>query len=282
MITIKNEFLTVSLDTVGAELVSAVDNKTQKEYIWQGTPSVWNGHSPILFPIAGRLRDDSYIYKYNTYSMPKHGFARRSEFSVMHKKPNYAVLALSDNEKTRVMYPFSFYLSAEYRLEGRKLRVINKIYNRGTDTMYFSFGAHPAFNLEVGGKVVFSEKESLTTLLTDDYGLVVGQKNLDPNGDTLVINEHIFDNDALFFPAMKSTSAKLVSKDGKDVIRMTYGNVPYLGIWAKPRAPYVCIEPWYGICDHYGVSGKIEEKPAIIPLEPTREFIFSYEIEFFE
>ena len=126
MITLKNEFLTVSLDTFGAELVSVKDNQTQKEYIWQGTPSIWNGHSPILFPIAGRLLNDSYTYKGKTYTLPKHGFARRSEFSVMHRNPDSAVLALSDSEKTRLVYPFSFFLSAEYRLENKKLTVINK------------------------------------------------------------------------------------------------------------------------------------------------------------
>lgn len=280
MITIKNEFLTASLDTVGAELVSVTDNQTKKEYIWQGTPSIWNGHSPILFPIVGRLRNDSYIYKGKVYSLPKHGFARRSEFSVMKKQADHTVLALFDNEKTHMVYPFSFCLSAEYRLVGRKLCVINTICNRGTNTMYFSFGAHPAFNLEVGGKVVFSEKEFLSTVLTDSYGLCVGKKTLNPNGNTIVIDEHIFDNDALFLPKMKSTSAKLVNKNGEDVIRMTYGKVPYLGLWAKPNAPYVCIEPWFGICDHYDVSGKIEEKNDIISLEAGKEFVFSYEIEF--
>ena len=280
MITIKNEFLTVSLDTVGAELVSAVNNETKKEYIWQGTPSIWNGHAPLLFPIAGRLRDDSYIYDGKTYSLPKHGFARRSEFSVVRKKADAVNFALSDSEKTRMVYPFPFYLSAEYRLEGKKLCVTNKVYNRGTKPMYFSFGAHPAFNLEIGGKVVFSEKERLQTVLTDAYGLDVGLKELNPLSDTVVIDEHIFDADALFLPDMKSTSATLVTKDGEKVLRMTYGKVPYLGLWAKPGAPYVCIEPWFGMCDHYNVSGKIEEKPAIIKLDTNGEFVFSYEIEF--
>ena len=280
MITIKNEFLTVSLDTVGAELISAVNNETQKEYIWQGTPSIWNGHAPLLFPIAGRLRDDSYIYDGKTYSLPKHGFARRSEFTVVRKKTDSVEFALSENEKTLMVYPFSFYLSAEYRLEGKKLCVTNKVYNRGAKPMYFSLGAHPAFNLEIGGKVVFSEKEPLKTVLTDAYGLDVGIKTLNPMSDTVVIDEHIFDADALFLPDMKSTSATLVTKDGEEVLHMTYGKVPYLGLWAKPGAPYVCIEPWFGMCDHYNVSGKIEEKPAILTLDPQKEFVFSYEIEF--
>ena len=280
MITIKNEFLTVSLDTVGAELISAVNNETQKEYIWQGTPSIWNGHAPLLFPIAGRLRDDAYIYDGKTYSLPKHGFARRSEFTVVRKKTDSVAFALSENEKTLMVYPFSFYLSAEYRLEGKKLCVTNKVYNRGAKPMYFSLGAHPAFNLEIGGKVVFSEKEPLKTVLTDAYGLDVGIKTLNPMSDTVVIDEHIFDADALFLPDMKSTSATLVTKDGEEVLRMTYGKVPYLGLWAKPGAPYVCIEPWFGMCDHYNVSGKIEEKPAILALDSKKEFVFSYEIEF--
>ncbi len=279
MITIKNEFLSVSVNSMGAELASLKDNGTQKEYIWQGNPSVWSGQAPLLFPITGRLLNDTYTYNGNTHSLPKHGFARKSEFSLMRSKPNLAVFGLFDNEKTREAYPFRFYLGAEYRLEGRKLIVTNTIQNKDVSTMYFSFGAHPAFNIDIGDRVVFSEKEKLTTLLTNEYGYVVGEKTLDESSDTVVIDAHIFDDDALFFPAMKSTSAKIVSADGTEVLKMTYGKIPYLGLWAKPGAPYVCIEPWFGICDNENVSGKLEEKPAIIGLEPQREFVFTYEIE---
>ena len=144
--------------------------------------------------------------------------------------------------------------------------------------MYFSFGAHPAFKITIGDRVVFSEKEKLTTMLTNEYGYVTGEKILSENSDTVVIDAHIFDNDALFLPTMKSTSAKIVTADGEEVLQMTYGNVPYLGLWAKPGAPYVCIEPWFGICDNENVSGKLEEKPAIMSLQPQEEFVFSYEI----
>jgi len=280
MITIKNEFLTVSVNTMGAELSSIKDNLTGREYLWQGNPAVWNGQAPLLFPITGRLLNDSYTYKGKKYSLPKHGFARKSEFTLMRRKPHLAVFGLFDSEKTLEVYPFRFFLSAEYCLDGRTLRVTHTIQNKGNGTMYFSFGAHPAFNLTIGDRVVFSEKEKLTTLLTDSYGYTVGEKTLSENGDTVVIDEHVFDGDALFFRAMRSTSAKIVSAQGEDVLRMTYGRVPYLGLWAKPGAPYVCIEPWFGICDSENVSGKIEEKPAIVSLEPQREFTFTYEIDF--
>lgn len=278
MITIKNEFLTVCVNSMGAELASLKDNNTQKEYIWQGNPAFWSGQAPLLFPITGRLLNDTYIYDGKKYSLPKHGFARKSEFTIMHTQTDLAAFGLSDNEKTREAYPFRFFLGVEFRLDGKTLRVTHTVQNKDDRTMYFSFGAHPAFNIKLGDKVVFSDKEKLTTLLTNEYGYVVGEKMLSEHGDTVVIDEHIFDADALFLPSMKSTSAKIVTSDGKEVLQMTYGKVPYLGLWAKPGAPYVCIEPWHGICDNENVSGKIEEKPAILSLEPQEEFVFSYEI----
>lgn len=278
MITIKNEFLTVCVNSLGAELSSVKDNLTHREYIWQGNPCVWSGQAPLLFPITGRLLNDSYTYNGKNYSLPKHGFARKSAFTLLRSKPHLAVFGLFDTEKTREVYPFRFYLGAEYRLEGKTLRVIHTVQNKGDERMYFSFGAHPAFNITVGDSVVFSEKETLTTLLTNDYGYVCGEKTLAENSDTVVIDEHIFDDDALFFPNMKSASAKIVTKAGEELLQMTYGNVPYLGLWAKPGAPYVCIEPWYGICDSENVSGKLEEKPSILTLNPREEFVFSYDI----
>ena len=278
MITLKNESLSVSINPLGAELSSVKCNQTSREYIWQGEPSVWNGRAPILFPIAGRLKDDSYLYQENIYSLPKHGFARRNAFNLVCAEQTRAVFSLSESEKTLAVYPFPFCLTAEYALNEKTLTVTNTVYNSGQKTMYFSFGAHPAFNIHVGDSVVFSEKETFKTILFDSYGLCDGEKILAENTNRLVIDAHIFDNDAIFFENMNSNSAKIVSAEGEEILEMTYGKVPFLGLWAKPNAPYVCIEPWYGICDDNSVSGKIEEKPHIIQLEPKKKFIFSYTI----
>lgn len=279
MITLKNEYLTVAINSMGAELSSIKSNSTSREYLWQGDPTVWNGRSPLLFPIVGRLKGDSYYYKDKLYCLPKHGFARRSEFTTACAEPTRAVFSLSDNERTLAVYPFFFELNAEYALNGRTLTVTNTVRNTDSTDIYFSLGAHPAFNISVGDSVVFSEKENLTTALFDSYGLVDGEKTLAENTNSLVIDAHIFDNDAIFFENMNSTSAKIVSAEGEEILKMTYGKVPYLGLWAKPNAPYVCIEPWYGICDDKTVSGKIEEKPYILRLKAGEEFVFSYTIE---
>ena len=278
MITIKNEMLTVSVNPFGAELSSIKNNESGREYMWQGDPTVWNGRSPILFPIVGRLKNDSFSYDDKIYALPKHGFARRNAFEVISAEADRAVFMLTDTDVTRRVYPFSFRLTAEYTLSGKTVTVTNTVHNSGAEIMYFSFGAHPAFNIHVGDSVKFSEKEMLHLCLLNDYGLVTGETVYAENTNEIVIDAHIFDKDALFFANPKNTSAKIVTKEGEEILEMSYGNVPFLGLWAKPNAPYICIEPWHGICDSDTVSGRIEEKPHILALVPEKDFVFRYTI----
>jgi galactose mutarotase-like enzyme len=278
MIILKSEHLTVGVNPFGAELSSIVDN-TGREYVWQGDPSIWSGHSPILFPIAGRLLSDSYVYNDTKYYLQKHGFARKSAFAIYSEDDDHATFTLAATEDTKRVYPFDFLLTADYRLNGKTLTVTNTVDNIGTEDMYFSFGAHPAFNIEIGDRVEFSETEDFTTYLFNDLGLADGTKTIAENTNSITITDHIFDGDALFFENLKSTSATVVSEKDGALLKMTYGKAPFLGLWAKPGAPYVCIEPWHGFCDNPGVSGKLEEKPQIIKLGAGEKFVFSYTIE---
>lgn len=278
MIILKSEHLTVGVNPFGAELSSIVDN-TGREYVWQGNPSIWSGHSPILFPIAGRLLSDSYVYNDTKYYLQKHGFARKSAFAIYSEDDDHATFTLAATEDTKRVYPFDFLLTADYRLNGKTLTVTNTVDNIGTEDMYFSFGAHPAFNIEIGDRVEFSETEDFTTYLFNDLGLADGTKTIAENTNSITITDHIFDGDALFFENLKSTSATVVSEKDGALLKMTYGKAPFLGLWAKPGAPYVCIEPWHGFCDNPGVSGKLEEKPQIIKLGAGEKFVFSYTIE---
>lgn len=280
MITLKNDALSVSVNPFGAELSGIKDNETGVEYLWQGDPSVWSGQSPILFPIVGRLASDRFIYEGNTYSLAKHGFARKSPFAVVSTEPAYAAFSLKSSEETHRGYPFDFELLAEYRLDGKTLTVTNTVCNTGEKTMYFSLGAHPAFNIDIGDIIEFSNYERLAPLLLDDAGLYIKEDAaLIEKGNRLVITENIFDHDALFFHDLKSDCARIIKKDtGKAILEMTFGGAGFLGLWAKPGAPYVCIEPWCGICDSVNVSGKIEEKPYITSLETGEKFVFTYEI----
>lgn len=278
MIILKNEHLTVGVNPFGAELSSIVDN-SGREYVWQGDPSVWSGHSPILFPITGRLLSDSYIYNDTTYYLQKHGFARKSAFAIYSEDDDHATFTLSSTEDTKRVYPFDFLLTADYRLNGKTLTVTNTVNNMGSADMYFSFGAHPAFNIEIGDRVEFSETETFIAHLFNELSLIDGTKLLAENTNSITITENIFDGDAIFFENLKSTSATVVSKKDGALLKMTYGKAPFLGLWAKPGAPYVCIEPWHGICDHPHVSGKIEEKPHILRLGAGEKQVFSYTIE---
>jgi galactose mutarotase-like enzyme len=278
MIILKSEHLTVGVNPFGAELSSIVDN-TGREYVWQGDPSIWSGHSPILFPIAGRLLSDSYVYNDTKYYLQKHGFARKSAFAIYSEDDDHATFTLAATEDTKRVYPFDFLLTADYRLNGKTLTVTNTVDNIGTEDMYFSFGAHPAFNIEIGDRVEFSETEDFTTYLFNELGLAEGTKCIGKDTDTVTITEHIFDGDALFFENLKSTGATIVSQKDGEILKMTYGKAPLLGLWAKPGAPYVCIEPWHGFCDNMHVSGKLEEKPHIQRLGEGEEFTLEYTVE---
>ena len=278
MIILKSEQLTIKIKPYGAELSSIVDNKTGKEYIWQGDPSIWSGQSPILFPITGRLLSDSFLYHNKKYYLPKHGFARKSQFEILMASDAKAAFRLESGEETYRVYPFSFALTAEYALDNKTLHITNIVKNMGKEEMYFSLGAHPAFNIEIGDFVKFSEFEDFTTLLFDESGLACGEKILARHRKKIEITEHLFDDDALFFSEPSSTSAKIISKTGHEILKMEFGNVPFVGLWAKPGASFVCIEPWHGICDNPSVSGKIEEKPFIRRLDISEEFRFHYSI----
>ncbi len=278
MITLKNEHLTVGLDPFGAELCSIVD-ASGREYIWQGNPAVWSGHAPILFPIAGRLLSDSYVYNETKYYLQKHGFARKSPFAIFSEDNGHATFTLASTEETKRVYPFDFLLTVDFHLEGKTLTVSHSVRNIGNGEMYFSFGAHPAFNIEIGDRVQFSEKETFTTYLFNELGLADGTKCIAEDTDSITITEHIFDGDALFFENLKSTHATVVSEKDGAILKMTYGKAPMLGLWAKPGAPYVCIEPWHGFCDNMNVTGKLEEKPFILHLLPGEEFKFDYTVE---
>ncbi len=277
MITMKNEHLTVSVNPFGAELSSIVDTNG-REYMWQGDSAFWSGRAPILFPITGRLLSDSYTYKGEKYYLQQHGFARKNAYTLAEASDVEAYFTLASNADTKRVYPFDFLLTAAFRLDGKNVTVSNIIKNTGEEDMYFSVGAHPAFNIDLGDHVVFAEKETFVTKLFEG-GLAVGEKVFAEDTDTIEITEHIFDNDALFFENLKSTSATIVSKKDGPILKMSYDKSPFVGIWSKPTAPYVCIEPWQGMFDTPAVTGQLTEKPYIMKLAPGEEYTFSYTVE---
>ncbi len=279
---IENEYLKVGVKEFGCELTSVYSKGADTEYLWQGNAEYWTGQSPVLFPIVGRLIEDKYTLDGKEYTMPKHGFARKLPFTFLSNEGDKVKFVLSESEETLSLYPYKFDLVITFSLEGRSLRVSHHIVNKNDGVMYFSLGAHPAFNCKIGDKLIFDENETLETVkidlvnslrLPETYPVLCNEKEI-------VITKDIFNEDALIFNGVKSENITLVSDSHDRRVKFNLGSAPWLGIWAKPGAPYVCIEPWCGVNDSQEKKSDFSQKDGINALEAGETFNFTWSAEF--
>lgn len=281
---IENEKLTVGVKEFGCEIASIKSKATGYEFMWQGNPDIWSGQAPILFPIVGRLIDDKYTLDGRDYEMPKHGFARKMLWEFIGGNDKSMSFRLSDTADTHEIYPYIFDLTVTYTLVGNTLTVSHDISNKSEKVMYFSIGAHPAFNCTIGDKLTFDENE---TLSTEKIDLVKSLRLPDKisvlnNSKDIIITKDIFNEDALILSDIKSENITLNLADSDRKIIFNLGNAPYLGIWAKPGAPYVCIEPWYGVNDSQTKKEDFSQKDAINAVQVNETFNFTWKAEFSE
>ena len=281
---IENDYLKVGVKEFGCELTSIKSKATDFEYLWQGDEKIWSGQSPILFPIVGRLIEDKYYLNGVAYEMPKHGFARKLQWNFLESDDTSMKFVLSDSEETFKLYPYHFDLVVTYTLDGKVLKVSHDIINKNDGSMLFSLGAHPAFNCKIGDKLVFSEKETLETVKID---LVNSLRLPDTvtvlNDETdVIITEDVFNEDALIFNGVKSDYVTLKSDDHDRTVKFTLGGAPWLGIWAKPGAPYVCIEPWCGVNDSQIKKDDFSQKDGINAIDKGETWNFTWTAEFSE
>ncbi len=274
---IENEFLTCEIDDMGAQLHSLISKENGKEYIWQGNPDIWYGQAPVLFPVIGQLINDKYFYNGIEYTMPKHGLARKLLFKVKECEGAKAVFSLESDENTLKAYPFEFEYLVTFELKGKSLVNTMAVINKTKGEMYFSVGAHPGFNCNVGDVIEFEQTETLATERIDKENLIIPEKfPFMENEKSFVITKEIFEPDALILSDIKSEKLRI---KGENEIEFTFGKCPFLGIWAKPGAPYVCIEPWYGVNDGRDVKSDISEKRGIERLDEGETFEFSWTAE---
>lgn len=279
--TISNSNLTAQINHFGAELFS-LKNLENKEYIWEGNPVFWGKHSPILFPIVGTLKNNSFRYKESEHHLSRHGFARDMEFELIRKSENSATFSLTSSEESRKVYPFDFELQICYSLEENKLNIDYKVINKNDATMPFSIGAHPAFALPKPFQeytLLFEHDEILSSyelendLLSDSFSTIEMIDNQVP------LNYSLFEKDALIFKQLQSKSITILENQNS-LLRVRFDNFPNLGIWTKSNAPFLCIEPWLGYSDTVHSTGNILEKEGIQLLEAKKssECHFSIEI----
>lgn len=274
---IENEFLTCEIDDMGAQLHSLKSKADGTEYIWQGNPDIWYGQAPVLFPVIGQLINDRYFYNGVEYTMQKHGLARKLPFNVKECEGAKAVFSLESDENTLKAYPFEFEYLVTFELKGKALVNTMTVINKTKGEMYFSIGAHPGFNCKVGDIIEFEQPETLATERIDKENLIIPEKfPFMENEKSFVITKEIFEPDALILSDIKSEKLRI---KGENEIEFTFGKCPFLGIWAKPGAPYVCIEPWYGVNDGREVKKDISEKRGIERLGEGETFEFSWTAE---
>lgn len=278
--TIENDYLTAQINDAGAELHSVVNKENGVEYLWQGNPDIWYGQSPVLFPFIGRLLDDKYRYNGKEYTMQKHGFARKRTFEVVSCEKNEAVFVLRSDDTTRPDYPFEFELFVKFTLVGKVLRATHTVVNQTDGEMYFSLGGHPGFNCAMGDYLEFDLPETLDTETIDSESIRIAEKTpVLRNEKRITITEDIFKNDALILSGIRSKAVTLRSDKHDRAVRFTFGDVPFLGIWAKPGAPYVCIEPWCGVNDDRNKRADVSEKEGIVRLPKGGVFDLVYTAE---
>ncbi len=274
---IENEFLTCEIDDMGAQLHSLKLKENSKEYIWQGNPDIWYGQAPVLFPIIGQVIDDKFRYNGVEYTMPKHGLARKLLFNVKECAGAKAVFSLESDANTLKSYPFEFELLVAFELCGKSLVNTMTVINKTKGEMYFSIGAHPAFNCNIGDVIEFEQPETLETERIDSDNLIIPEKfPVIENSREIEITKDVFAKDALILSGIKSKKLRI---KGENEVEFTFGDCPFLGIWAKPGAPYVCIEPWYGVNDGREVKNDISEKRGIEHLNEGETFEFSWTAE---
>ncbi|MFW0696809.1 aldose 1-epimerase family protein [Aliarcobacter butzleri] len=277
---IKNDFIKAKIKSFGAELNSLKKCDENFEYIWQANSKYWARHSPVLFPIVGRLKEDSYFYKNKKYSLSQHGFARDKEFEVVQNEANFIEFRLKSDEKSLEVYPFFFELNIGYKLDKNSLIVSYKVKNKSDEKMYFSIGAHPAFNTQVCDFLEFENIKTTKRYFLDEKGLIYKNEDLNLENSKLYLDKDLFKDDALVFNDSNIKQIILKNIENKSRVKVKFDNFPYLGIWSKPNdAPFVCIEPWFGVADEENANQKIEDKKGILSLEKEEEFFCFYTIE---
>jgi galactose mutarotase-like enzyme len=278
-VALESDALSAAIDPQGAQL-SLLRDAVGRDLLWDGDPAIWKGRAPLLFPIVGALVGGSYRLGSNTYRLPRHGFARDRRFEIVRSTRTAAEFELTADQESLRIYPFRFALRVRFELTGPTLVLKTSIRNHGDRPMPASFGYHPAlrwplpFGYERSRHVIeFELEEPAPMRRLDASGLLTPAANATPiSNRRLALEDSLFRDDAMIFDQIRSRSATYGADEGPRV-RLTYPDAPYLGIWTKPGAPFVCIEPWHGVADPESFQGDLTTKPGIFLVLPGMEFI---------
>ena len=281
---IKNQYLTATIDSKGAELRTLVDqNQINRMHI----PSVdtWNRVSPILFPQVSKTRDLLYTIDGKEYHMPMHGFFRDLQLTPIIYKEDELVFEIKETEKTLKIYPYCFEFKVTYKLIDNALKVTFKVSNKGNKEMLYMLGGHPGFKVPLYENeqysdyyLKFEEKETVDAMQVVDGYLANEFKRALTNEDVIVLKHEMYNPDAIVLKDLKSSYVDLMSYKNDKVLRFHFNDFEILAVWSlmKENANFVCLEPWNGIQKRFV---KEHEKMGVLSLKENEEKEFSYTIE---
>jgi galactose mutarotase-like enzyme len=285
-VIIAGERFEARIEEAGAELRSLRDRQSGAEYLWPGDQTWWSGSAPILFPNVGGLKDGKYRHNGVEYSLPQHGFARRSLFAVAAASPVSALFELAASAETRKQYPFDFRLRVTFLLEAHGLAVQYEVSNAGAQNMLFSIGSHPAIRLPFAGGQLenyylhFSEEEHIPRHFFDNGLMLAETAPAFDSSRQIFLRPDLFERGVLIFQHPASQVISIRNSRNSQAVSLVTGGAPYLGLWAKPgRCPFLCIEPWYGLPDGPNATGELSEKEGILRLEAGGSFTSTYRLE---
>jgi len=281
---IHNKQLSISVSDSGAELRSLFSVLGGREWMWQGNPEFWPRTSPVLFPVVGKLRDNELRHLGKSYPLSQHGFARDRVFELLEQGDDFLRFGLSDDEQSYRQFPFPFRLEIAYLLEENCLQVSYRVENTGETEMPFSIGAHPGFSLPGWPrKKYYLELENAVQpeSVPLESGLLDFSKRhpIQLNDGLLEISPELFLQDALVLERREISAITIFSSADGPRLKLRLRGFPWLGIWSKPGADFVCIEPWFGHADPVDFTGDFSTKPGIQKLMPAEVFECSFFIE---
>jgi galactose mutarotase-like enzyme len=279
MISIENDYVKALFSAKGAELQSFKSKETDTEYLWNGNPQYWGKFSPVLFPIVGGLKDNTYIFNGQKYKLPRHGFARDREFKVEQVNTTELLFTLIHDEETLRVYPFKFTLAIHYKIEGKSLSCTYQVFNTDKDKLLFSIGGHPAFAAPAGHELAYDDyflefnkdtelvyHKINSDLITDETGIIKLEEHVLP------LNHKLFYEDALVFKTLKSDRITLRNRKNSQGLHFDFDGFPFFGIWAAKDADFVCLEPWFGIADGINHDQNLETKEGIVGLQTGKNW----------
>lgn len=289
MITLQNESLQAQFSTKGAELQSLKNLLNKQEYLWSGNPDYWGKFSPVLFPIVGSLKQNTYYADGIQYTLSRHGFARDKQFEVDQISDTEISFILRQDPETLKVYPFEFILELHYQLTSNALHCTYRVKNPAKKTLYFSIGGHPAFAVPTGGQLSYDDyylefnkdTELLyhkigQDLITEDTAVIPLQQK-----GVLPLSYSLFYDDALVFKTLKSDRISLLNTKNQNGLHFDFSGFPFFGIWAAKNADFVCLEPWCGIADGINHNQDLAQKEGIITLEENKTWERSWSVTCF-